>query len=47
MDGYAGKVLRIDLDTDKIIKEPLSNKMCEEFISGRGFVAKVLLPVKR
>jgi aldehyde:ferredoxin oxidoreductase len=42
MDGYAGKVLRIDLDTDKIIKEPLSNKMCEEFIGGRGFVAKTL-----
>lgn len=42
MDGYAGKVLRIDLDTDKIIKEPLSKKMCEEFIGGRGFVAKTL-----
>ncbi len=42
MDGYAGKILRIDLDTDKIIKEPLSNKMCEEFIGGRGFVAKIL-----
>ena len=42
MDGYAGKVLRIDLDADKIIKEPLSNKMCEEFIGGRGFVAKTL-----
>ncbi|MDA3916271.1 MAG: aldehyde ferredoxin oxidoreductase family protein [Deltaproteobacteria bacterium] len=42
MDGYAGKVLRINLDTDKIIKEPLSKKMCEEFIGGRGFVAKTL-----
>jgi len=42
MDGYAGKVLRIDLSTDKIIQEPLSKKMCDEFIGGRGFVAKTL-----
>ena len=42
MDGYAGKVLRIDLSTDEIIQEPLSKKMCEEFIGGRGFVAKTL-----
>lgn len=42
MDGYAGKILRIDLTNEKILKEPLSEKMCEEFIGGRGFVAKTL-----
>lgn len=42
MDGYAGKILRIDLSTKKILKELLSEKMCDEFIGGRGFVAKTL-----
>lgn len=42
MDGYAGKILRIDLNTKRIIKEPLPEKMCNDFIGGRGFVAKTL-----
>ena len=42
MDGYAGKVLRVDLGTGKIEKTLLSEKMCTEFIGGRGFVAKTL-----
>ncbi len=42
MDGYAGKILRIDLGTEKIVKENLSEQMCEDFIGGRGFVAKTL-----
>ena len=42
MDGYAGKILRIDLGTEDILKVPLSEKMCDEFIGGRGFVAKTL-----
>ncbi len=42
MDGYAGTILRIDLGTQKILKEPLPEKMCDEFIGGRGFVAKTL-----
>lgn len=42
MDGYAGKILRIDLGAGEISKEPLSEKMCNEFIGGRGFVAKTL-----
>lgn len=40
--GYAGTVLRMDLSAEKILKEPLDPKMCEEFIGGRGFVAKTL-----
>jgi aldehyde:ferredoxin oxidoreductase len=42
MDGYAGKILRIDLGTEKVVKENLSEQMCEDFIGGRGFVAKTL-----
>ncbi len=42
INGYAGKILRIDLGTQKIIKAPLCRKMCKEFIGGRGFVAKTL-----
>ncbi len=42
MDGYAGKILRINLSTKEIFKAPLPEKMCDEFIGGRGFVAKIL-----
>jgi len=42
MDGYAGKILRINLSTQEILIAPLSEKMCDEFIGGRGFVAKTL-----
>ena len=42
MDGYAGKILRIDLTGEKISKEKLQQKLCKEFIGGRGFVAKTL-----
>ncbi len=42
MDGYAGKILRINLGIEEILKPKLSEKMCDEFIGGRGFVAKTL-----
>ncbi len=42
MFGYAGKILRINLTTQEIVKDILPEKMCEEFIGGRGFVAKTL-----
>ncbi|MBF0242776.1 MAG: aldehyde ferredoxin oxidoreductase family protein [Desulfamplus sp.] len=42
LNGYAGKILRIDLTKDEIVKEPLAQKMRDEFIGGRGFVAKML-----
>ena len=42
MDGYAGKILRIDLTEEKISKQKLPQKLCKEFIGGRGFVAKTL-----
>jgi len=43
MFGYAGTVLRINLTTSTIERQPLSEKLCEQFIGGRGFVAKTLI----
>ncbi len=42
LSGYAGTILRVDLSEEKIEKQPLPIKMAEEFIGGRGFVAKTL-----
>lgn len=40
--GYAGNTLRINLSENNIIKEPLSEELVDEYIGGRGFVAKTL-----
>ena len=40
--GFAGKVLRIDLSGGEIKKEELDPKLVEEYIGGRGFIAKTL-----
>ncbi len=40
--GYAGSILRIDLSSGSIDKEPLPASLIEKFIGGRGFVAKLL-----
>ena len=42
LNGYAGKILRINLSEKDIQKQPLPVKMAEEFLGGRGFVAKTL-----
>lgn len=42
MYGYAGSTLRIDLSESTIKKEALSQSLCDEYIGGRGFVAKLL-----
>ena len=42
MYGYAGVILRVDLSNATIRKEPLSESLAENFIGGRGFVAKML-----
>ena len=42
LNGYAGKILRVDLTHEKIEKESLPAEMAENFIGGRGFVAKTL-----
>ncbi len=42
MYGYAGVILRIDLSVGAIHREPLPEPLVENFIGGRGFVAKML-----
>ncbi|MDW7650527.1 MAG: aldehyde ferredoxin oxidoreductase family protein [Bacillota bacterium] len=40
--GYAGKILRVDLSHGQIKEEELSPTLVEEYMGGRGFVAKTL-----
>ena len=42
MNGWAGTVLRVDLSTQKIDKEPLNMKWAHEFIGGRGLNSRTL-----
>jgi aldehyde:ferredoxin oxidoreductase len=42
MYGYAGTILRLDLSNATVRKEPLPESLVENFIGGRGFVAKML-----
>jgi len=42
MKGYTGIILRVDLTTRKIHKEPLSESLCHKYIGGRGFIARLL-----
>jgi aldehyde:ferredoxin oxidoreductase len=43
MNGYAGKILRVNLTTGAITKEPTSPEMARDFIGGRGFGIYFLL----
>ena len=40
--AYAGHILRINLGTESVQKEPLPEALVRQFIGGRGFVAKIL-----
>ena len=40
--GYAGTILRVDLSHATVRNEPLAESLVENFIGGRGFVAKML-----
>lgn len=42
MEGWAGRILRVDLDRRKIVKEPLRRDFAHKFIGGRGFTSKIL-----
>ena len=42
MFGYGGKILRINLSTNKISSEPLPEKLIRDYIGGRGFAARIL-----
>jgi len=40
--GYAGTLLRVDLSNATVAREPLPESLVNDFIGGRGFVAKLL-----
>ncbi|MFQ5820927.1 MAG: aldehyde ferredoxin oxidoreductase family protein [Candidatus Heimdallarchaeota archaeon] len=42
MFGWAGTILRVDLSTGKISKQPLSSELAKGFLGGRGFNVKTL-----
>jgi aldehyde:ferredoxin oxidoreductase len=42
MHGYMGTILRVNLSTRTINKEPLSHDLIERFVGGRGFTSKLL-----
>jgi aldehyde:ferredoxin oxidoreductase len=42
MFGYTGEILRVNLTTGKIKKEPLSEKKAKQFLGGRGLGGKLL-----
>ncbi|MEM2979168.1 MAG: aldehyde ferredoxin oxidoreductase N-terminal domain-containing protein, partial [Methanomassiliicoccales archaeon] len=43
MGGYAGKILRIDLEQNSTKAERLDKKIAKECIGGKGLGAKILL----
>jgi aldehyde:ferredoxin oxidoreductase len=42
MFGYAGKIIRVNLTEREIEKETLNSQLAEEWLGGRGFIAKIL-----
>ncbi|MEM4297852.1 MAG: aldehyde ferredoxin oxidoreductase N-terminal domain-containing protein, partial [Nitrososphaerota archaeon] len=42
MYGYAGKVLHVDLSTQKIVKKPLDLALARRFLGGAGIATKML-----
>ena len=42
LGGYAGQILRVDMTTRKITKQPLNHEICEQYIGGRGHDAKII-----
>ncbi len=42
MKGYAGTLLRVDLSSGRIEKQPLPETLAEKYIGGRGFVARLM-----
>jgi len=41
-DGYMGKILNINLTSDKIGEEPLKEELCRDYIGGYGMGARLL-----
>ena len=47
MDGYAGKILYVDLTTGESRTEPLPEKMAGDFLGGAGFGIKMITDLQR
>jgi len=45
LHGYAGKILRVNLTTKKIVDEPIDEALAKKFIGGTGYAAKILWDV--
>ncbi len=42
MNGYAGTILRMDLGSCRVEKQPLMECLADQYIGGRGFVARLM-----
>lgn len=42
MNGWMGRILRVDLTSGKISKEPLKKQLAHKYVGGRGVNAKIL-----
>jgi aldehyde:ferredoxin oxidoreductase len=42
LNGYMGKILRVNLSAGKIMPEQLQEEVCRKFIGGKGLSAKIL-----
>ena len=42
MNGYAGKLLRVNLSNGKVSKEEIPDSMKRDYLGGRGFAIKLL-----
>lgn len=42
MNGYAGKILRVDLSSGRTWTEPLSQPLVDQYVGGRGFAARII-----
>ncbi len=40
--AYGGNIVRVDLTEGKVVKQPLTAELAENFLGGAGFVAKIL-----
>ena len=42
MNGYMGKILRVDLSTGKLSDEPLKEELARAFVGGSGLAARII-----
>ena len=42
MDGWAGTILRVDLSSGLIERQPLEDYLCLDYVGGRGINSRIL-----